>query len=97
MPVTVAADLVAAINNLAHEPGKVFADPAQYEEGSLHAALIEQIEQAIGIGDDAAGDDAPIVATDAFIKRADLVVIFHIDGQNVEHFTGHELTPLHAT
>jgi hypothetical protein len=59
--------------------------PAQDEEGATHVELVEQAEQALGVGDDAAFHARPRVAVDDVVEGADLEIVFHVHRHGVDH------------
>ena len=84
VPVAVRADLVPAGMDLADQFGMTLADPAENEERGLHPVAIEQLENAVGVGLDAAFPAVPLVAADVFLKGRDLEIILDVDGEGVE-------------
>ena len=85
MPVPVRRQLVPARHDHADERRMSLRDPAQYEEGATHVELVEQVEQALGVGDDAAFHAWPRVAVDDAVEGADLEIVLHVHRHGVGH------------
>ncbi len=76
-PVT--CDLVTACGNVAHQLRVAFGDPSEHEERRIRAAVVEYVEYAMGIRDDARFELRPIVRRNLVAKRGDLKVVFDVD------------------
>ncbi len=55
--------------------------PAQHKEGSSNVVLVENPKQMVSVGAYAGFVSIPVGATDSFLKRCDLKVVFYVDGK----------------
>src|SRR5690606_946334 len=81
--VAVAGQLVAAGDDAAHQRRVAFGDPAQREEGGVHLVALEQRQDALDVGLDAALAIVPAAALDVRGERRDLEVVLDVAGHGV--------------
>ena len=81
MAEAVAADLVAARSDVAHQLRMAFGDPSQNEERRTGAAIVEHVEHPMRVRDDARLEMRPIVGRNLFAKRRDLEIVLDVDGE----------------
>src|SRR3546814_7736091 len=86
--VTVAGELVAAIDDLPHHAGIAFRDPAEGEEGGAHPALGKQAEDAVEVAFHAARMAVPVLAADLLRQRRDLEIVLDIHGHGARRHLG---------
>ncbi len=72
---------MTTLHDFAHEGREALRDPAECEESTLDAALIEQIQHGQGVGFDAAGIIAPVRAVHSIGECLDLEIVLDIDGK----------------
>ena len=87
MPPAVRRDLVAGRGNAPDDSRVALSDPPEREERARDAALREQIEHDVHAFRHAARHLRPRLARDDGIERADLEVLFHVDGEEVSDWT----------
>jgi hypothetical protein len=75
----VAGDLVPGFGDPANQSGMACGDPAEREEGGLHARPVEQGEHPVRILLDAARERLPGVAGDHLLEGADLEPVLNVD------------------
>ena len=72
-----------ALRNALDELRMTFRDVAEHEERGADADAIQQIQQAIGRGDDAAGKRRPVFGRERAIDAADVKPLLDIDREDV--------------
>ena len=53
--------------------------------GGEYRVLVEQIQQPLGVHDDAAFERLPVAARDGLVEHADVEVVLHVHRHGVEH------------
>src|SRR3546814_16539413 len=86
--VTVAGELVAAIDDLPHHAGIAFRDPAEGEEGGAHPALGKQAEDAVDVAFHAARMAVHVLEADLLPQRRDREILFDIHDHGHPHTLG---------
>ena len=71
--------------NRADEFWMAAGHPAEHEKRSLHLMAIEQPQQLVRVIDDAAGEVVPAGTVNVPLKGRNLIVVFDVDGKDVEH------------
>lgn len=77
-----------AANNFANHPRKTFGHPAENEESPFDAALVEQIQNRVGVRLDAARVFAPALPVHPIGESFHLKIILHVDGQQAGRARG---------
>jgi len=79
----VRGDLVAALGDGADQPRLVTGHHAEGEEGPARATLVEEIEQAEGLGRDAARQTPEAVSVEGRPELHAVVVLLDVHGEDV--------------
>src|SRR5205823_1422970 len=79
----VAGDLVPTLDDLAHEPRIALRDDSEDEERAARAVRVEQIEQALGLREHAAGQAAETVDAKGRFELVPVVVLLDVDGEAI--------------
>src|SRR6266850_8098734 len=85
MAIPMRADLMTACGDLLDHPRSSLRFPAQDEERSLDAVLVQDLQETGGILLDAAFVGGPTLETNAGLERRHLIVVFDVDRQGVQH------------
>ena len=88
MGVTVAGQLVAAVDDAPHQCRIALGDPAQGEEGGAGLVCLQQRQDQVDVAFDPARLCRPLRAGDVAVEGRDLEVVLDIDRQRVAPLAG---------
>src|SRR5262249_47620305 len=84
VPIAVAAKLVTSGGNRPYQSWKSFGNPPEHEKCRTNLMGIEDVQQALRVGDHSAWKVIPLPSGDFAFERRDVKVIFQVHGQRVD-------------
>jgi hypothetical protein len=80
--------LVPARRDVAHETREALRHHAEGEEGRARAVRVEDVEETLGLGNDAAGQELDRVPAQSVHELVTVVVLLDVDGQDIDRRIG---------
>src|SRR5262249_13723511 len=77
-------DLVAHLRDATDKLREPLRHPAEREERRRHLRFVEEREEAVGVGADAALEIGPLRARHDAVEDADVEVVLHVDGHRID-------------